>query len=129
MPFDPSIEKEYFDEIISVAFNTDSVDVGAIGDSGIFKHAWTEMQRTETGFEIGGYGRSGTTSDNWAISVSGGQLEDGTICRLYLSFDADGNPQWTLQDAAGGCDPEAPRFSVHQKVTDEHCGFDWVRFH
>lgn len=100
---------------------TSSAEISA----GRWKYAWTEQNRTATGFADMTDGRSGTTSENFAINaceanndsagVQGNSIDlDGQVftdndglelqpvrgdpvVRIWVESDADGNPAFTFE--------------------------------
>jgi hypothetical protein len=58
-----------------------------------WRHSWEEVERTADGWQDKAGGRSGTTSTNYAVSLSGFKMAENLIVRMYLSEGF-----WTAQD-------------------------------
>lgn len=95
------------------------------GASNRWKYSWFEVERTATGFQTKGGGRSGTTSERFAINsieannddsniegnsvdLSGQIFTDNSglelqavrgtpVVRMWLEYDVDGNPAYTFE--------------------------------
>lgn len=105
---------------------------GDNGDDDSPKYSWEQVRLIDDGTDAETVpdGLTGTTSVNYAVSLSGEEFGSGdyvTLVRIVVDND-DGSYDMAWS-AFGGGKKGTLKYQVCQMVTDKKVGFDWVRFH